>query len=150
MQDPLQDINAVENGILLEHNAHVAFRGLEWGIEPRTENGNRRYFIKTFGDATFVHQEAGSGTEPQLSSDSGHKLPNPDLCPLHLAVCAVASACGAAEFSTNSSKSTRTSSVQYLGNTRYQQTPLRKDVVVPYFERRLFEEGIHVPPLQIF
>ena len=61
-------------------------------------NGNRRYFIKKPRAAVFFYRpEVGTGTELHFSSESGHTPLNPDLCALHFAVCAVASACGAAK-----------------------------------------------------
>src|SRR5258706_4385229 len=149
IQDILHDINAVENGILLEKNAHTAFGGLEWGIETRTEKGVCRYFIKTFGDVGFIRQEVGSGTELHFSSDSGHNPPDPDICALHLAVCAVGSACGAADVFDELFEH----DPDIIGPVSDQYTlptdPTSDDYVVPYFERRLVEESILVPPLLI-
>ena len=149
VQDLLQDINAVENGILLQHDAHVAFRGLRWGIETRTENGICRYFIKGFGHVSFVRQGVGSGTELHFSSDSGHSLPNPDICALHLAVCEVAAACGAADVFDKLFEHDPDTIGPLSGGYTLPTDPTSDGIVVPYFERRLFEESIHVPPLEI-
>ena len=89
-------MDVVENGILPEHNVHDAFRDLNWGIETTTENGNCQCYIKAFRRRIYFYRPGvGTGTELRISNGSGHKPPHPNICALHLAVCAVASACGA-------------------------------------------------------
>ncbi|SRR5258706_12881245 len=146
IQDILHDINAVENGILLETNAHVAFGNLKWGIETKTENGNCRYFIKAFGNVFFYPQGVGTGTELRFSNESGHNPPDPDLCALHLAVCAVASACGAADVFEKLFENDPDIIGPVSGQYTLPTDPTSDDFVVPYFERRLVEESILLPP----
>ena len=148
IQDILSDINVVENGILLHHDVHKAFGDLAWGIRTETENGVCRYFIKTFRPRIyFQRQGVGNETELYLSTASGHRLPNPKVCALHLAVCAVASACGTA----NVFKELFEHDPDIVGPVAGQHTlptdPASDRFVIPYFERRLFEETAYVPPV---
>ena len=65
------------------------------------ENGVCHYFIKTFRKGIhFQRPRVGDRTELYFSSASGHNPASPVLCTLHLAVCAVAHACGAIVSST--------------------------------------------------
>lgn len=149
-QDILKDINIVENGILLEHNIHVAFGNLAWGIEATMENGNCRYFIKTFRRRiNFQRPGVGMGTELHFSRDSGHNPPNPDICALHLAVCALASACGAADVFNKLFEHDPDIIGPISGEYMLPEDPDSDRFVLPYLERRLLEESIRVP-LQIF
>jgi len=58
IQGILHDINADENGILLQHDVHSAFRALAWGIETQMEDGVCRYFIKesTLGSSSTAQK----------------------------------------------------------------------------------------------
>jgi len=149
IQNILHDINVVENGILLEHNVHSAFGDLAWGIETETANGDCRYFIKEFRLGGFFHRSGvGSGTELHFSNESGHNLPNPDVSALHLAVCAVASACGAADVFDELFEHDPDIAGPVAGPHTLPTDPVSDRFLVPYFERRLFfEQSTYVPPL---
>ena len=149
IQNILQDINVVENGILLQHDVHAAFGNLKWGIETKMENGNYRYFIKSFRDVFFYRPEVGTGTELHFSSESGHNPPHPDLCALHFAVCAVASACGAANVFDALFEHDPDPDVvsPVAGQYTLPTDPTLDSPVIPCSERRLFEESIYVSPL---
>ena len=129
----VQNINCVENGILLEMNVRQAFGNLRWGVVTRMENDRWRYFIKAFSeDVHFFRPGVGDGTELHFSSASGYAAPSPALCALHLAVCAVAHACGAAEVPDIIGT--------IAGSCALPTFPGEDDFVIPYFERRLFGE----------
>ena len=146
----LNDINTVENGILLEPHVYTAFGDLAWGIETKTENGIRHYFIKTFRRSIYFQRPGvRSGTELHFSNDSGHNPPDPDLCALHLAVCAVASACGAAEAFNKLFEHDPDIIGPISGQYTLPTDPMSDDFAIPYLERRLYEERVHAPPLQI-
>ena len=145
-QDLLKDINVVENGILLEYNIHAALGNLAWGIETTMENGNCRYFIKTFRRRIlFQRPGVGTGTELHLSRDSGHSPPNPDICALHLAVCAVASACGATGVFNKLFEHDPDIIGPVSEGYTLPEDPDSDRFVLPYLERRLLEESIRVP-----
>jgi hypothetical protein len=148
IQGILHDINVVENGILLEKNVHQAFGDLSWGIETKLENGNCQYFLKEFNDRTiFFRPGVTTGTELQFSDESGHSPPNPDVCCLHLAVCAVAHACSAATVFNKLFEHNPDIIGPVAGQFTLPTDPLSDPFVISYFERRLFEESIHVPPV---
>ena len=150
IQNILHDVNVVENGILLQKDIHAAFGNLAWAIETKTENGIRRYFIKTFRRfLNFQRPGVGTGTELHFSHDSGHNPPDPDLCALHLAVCAVASACGATEAFNKLFEHDPDIIGPISGQYTLPTDPMSDDFAIPYLERRLYEERIHSPPLQI-
>ena len=147
IQHILHDINVAENGILLQHDVHTAFGDFRWGIETKTEIGNCRYFIKEFRAAFFYRPEVGTGTELHFSSESGHRPPHPDLCALHLAVCAVASACGATKVFDKLFEHDPDIVGPVAGQYTLPTDPILDRFVVPYFERRLFEESVYVSRL---
>ena len=150
IQNILYDVNVVENGRLLEHNVHATFGNLGWGIETKTENGNCRYFINAFRRHVYFQRPGvGTGTELHFSNESGHNPPDSDLCALHLAVCVVASACGAADVFDKLFEDDPDIIGPVSGNYTLPTNPTSDDFVVPYFERRLVEESILVPPLLI-
>jgi hypothetical protein len=147
IQGILQDINVIENGILLQHDVHVAFGNLAWGIETKTQNGNCRYFIKAFRCGIYFQRPGvTTGTELQFSDESGHNPPNPDMCRLHLAVRAVAHACGAAAVFDKLFEHDPDIIGPVAGQYTLPADPLSDRLVIPYLERRLFEEKAHVPP----
>lgn len=140
------DINTLENGILLEMNAHQAFSDLEWGIETTIEDGVCQYFIKMFSSHLFVHRVGvQTGTELKFSTASGHPLPHPHLCRLHLAVCAVAHACGAAEVLDDLFEHDQDIVGPAAASYTLPADPTPDNFLLPYFERRLFEESALVP-----
>lgn len=86
--------------------------------------------------------EVGTGTELHFSNEPGHELPNLEVCAVHLAVCAVVSACGSADIL---NKLVERNPViagpvagQYTTNS-----PISDRLVTPYFERHLLA---YVPP----
>jgi len=149
VQDILHDINVVENGMLLEWNTHSAFGDLALGFETRTENGDCRYFIKEFRPPAFFYPPGvGTGIEMHFSKESSHNLPNPDVrCALHLAVCAVATACGAADVFDKLFEHDPDIIGPVAGPYMLPTDPISDRFVIPYFEGRLFEESAYVPPL---
>jgi hypothetical protein len=149
IQHILHDINAVENGILLEYNVHDAFGDLGWGIDTETENGNCRYFIRPFRCVYFQCPGVGDGTELYFSIKSSHSPPNPDLCRLHLAVCAVAHTCDAAAVFDKLLRHDPDIIDPAFGQYTLPTDPISDPFFISYFERRLFEESIQVPPTLI-
>jgi hypothetical protein len=144
IQHIVQDINVVENGILLEANVHRAFGNLRWGIETQTQNGICRYSIKAFRRGI---PGVTTGTELHFSDESGLNPPNPDLCRLHLAVCEVAHACGAAEVFDKLFEHDPDIIGPVAGQYTLPADPTSDRFVISYFERRLCEERIHVAPV---
>ena len=141
----IQDINCVENGILLQRDVHRAFGNLAWGIETRMENGAYRYFIKTFKRVFFIRSGVGNGTELHFVIRSGHPLPSPSLCALHLAVCAMAHACGAADIFKKLFEHDMDIVGPIAGPYTLPSDPTTDNFLIPYLERRLFEESAYVP-----
>ena len=138
--DIVQDINCVENGILLEMSAQHAFGNLGWGIAMRMENGVCIYAIKTFRKKIrFYWMTVGDGTELYFSSASGHASPSPALCAHNLAVCYVVHACGAAVFNSLFQRDPDIIG-SMAGSYVLPIFPADDDFVIPYFQRRLFEE----------
>ena len=142
-----ESISSVENGILLEANVHQAFGDFAWAIEVKEENGVYKYFIKTFHEwVHFSRPGVGDGTELHLSTVSGHKLPSPALCALHLNVCAVAHACGAAHVFDGLFEHDPDIIGPAAASSELPTDPTFDDYMIPYLERRLFEESACVPP----
>jgi hypothetical protein len=151
VQDILPDINVTDNDILFQYDVYNAFRDLSWGIQTKTNNGNCRYFTKTFRPGVyFLRPGVGNGTELQFSGDSGHKPPNLQLCALHLAVCAVASACGAADVFDKLFEYDPDIIGPVSGPYTLPADASSDRFVISYFERRLFEERLYISPPQIF
>ena len=90
---------------------------------------------------------SGDGTELHFYTASGHKLPSPALCALHLAVCAVANACGAADVFKKLFEHDLDIVGPISGSYTLPTDPASDDFVIPYFERRLFEESACVSAL---
>jgi len=148
IQDILHDINVVENGVLLQRDAHSTFGDLAWGIETMKENGDCRYFIKEFRPPVFFYPPGvGTGTELHLSKEPDHNRPNPDVCALHLAVCAVVAVCGAADLFDKLFEHDPDIIGPVAGPNTLPTDPISDRFLIPYFERRLFQESIYVPPL---
>ena len=144
----VDDINCVENGILLDVYVHRAFGDLRWGIETRMENGVCRYFIKTFRTGIYFQRPGvGDGTELRFSTASGHQLPSPAVCALHLAVCAVAHACDAADIFDQLFEHDPDIVGPAAGSFTLPTDPASDGFVIPYLERRLFEESAYVAPV---
>ena len=149
IENIVRDINVVENGILLEKNVHAAFGDLDWGMETKTGDGVCHYFIKAFRSVYFQRPGVETGTELHFSNESGLNPPSPDLCALHLAVCAVASACGVADVFNDLFEDDPDIIGPVSGEYTLPTDPTSDDFLIPYFERRLYEEeSVHVPPLQ--
>ena len=141
----LQDVNIIENGVLFEKNVHTAFGNLAWGIEMKMENGSWRYFIKTFQQCIFFYRQGvGNGMELHFSNGSGHNPPNPDICALHLAVYAVASACSAADVFNKLFENDPDIVRPISGESLLPGDPNSECNTLPYFERRLLEESMCV------
>lgn len=87
----------------------------------------------------------GQNTRP------GHPLPSPSLCALHLAVsamaCAMAHACGAAGIFKRLFEHDMDIVGPVAGSYALPSDPTTDDFVIPYLERRLFEESACVPPI---
>jgi len=143
-----ENINSVENGILLEWNVHWAFGNLGWGIETKNENSVYKYYIKTFRKRIYFSRPGvGNGTELHFSTTSGHKLPSPALCTLHLKVCAVAHACGAARVFSHLFEHDPDIIGPAAGSSELPTDPTFDSFMIPYLERRLFEESACVSPV---
>ncbi|CAG8689574.1 12785_t:CDS:2 [Acaulospora colombiana] len=78
----------------------------------------------------------------RASSDSKKN----DLCALHLAVCAVASACGAANVFDKLFEHDPDIVGPVAGHYTLPTDPISDRFIIPYFERRLFEESVYVSP----
>jgi len=136
-------INDLGNGLLLEGNLHHAFGKLKLGIEPRQEVGQPwRYYIRTFQRVLFVRGGGGDGAEIDFNRQTTHPLPHPELCKLHLAVCGVAHACGAAEVLDDLFYHDPDVLGPVAGSFTLPTMPGSNDFVLPYLERRLFEESL--------
>lgn len=109
IQDILHDIDVVENGILLQHDVHDAFRTLAWEIKTKTENGSCRYFIKAGSSFTAKTSERERNcnflTSPAMIPRTQMSALSTLLSPLSLPPAV------RQKFSTDSSNIIRTSSV---------------------------------------
>ena len=126
IQDILHDMGVVENGILLEHNVHDAFRNLNWELKPRRRMAIASTALKhSDGASTSTAQESERAqscvflmilaTSPRIRISVRSTLP-PALSLLPVVQ---------QKFSADSSNTIRTSSVLPLRNICYQQTPIR-------------------------
>jgi len=155
-----KDINNLSNGLLLERNLHTTFGNLEWGIEATLDEDGQtwRYYMETFEQFSFNHGHRSDGIK-LISSDSAngielifnrqtlHPLPDPNLCELHLAVCRVAHACGAAEVLDMLFYHDPEVIGPVSGSYTLPTAPDFDDFVLHYFDRRLHEESLLVGPV---
>jgi len=143
-----EHINDVGNGLLLQGDLHNAFGKLKWGIEPRQEVGQPwRYYIRTFQRVMFVRGGGSDGAEIEFDRHTTHRLPDPELCKLHLAVCRVTHACGAAEVLEDLFYHDPDVVGPVAGSFTLPTMPDFDDFVLPYLQRRLFEESLVVDPI---
>lgn len=146
------DINDLSNGLLLQKDLHAAFGNLKWGIKTKQDQGSHawRYYMETFTGFGFLRGTVGTnsrranGMELIFGRRNTDFLPNPDLCDLHLAICRVAHACGAAEVLDKLFYHDPDVVGPVAGSYTLPHVPGFGDFTLPYFERRLREESLVV------
>ncbi|KAF8432745.1 hypothetical protein L210DRAFT_3413118 [Boletus edulis BED1] len=101
----MHHLNNIVNVMNMQHDAHVSYDNLDWGIEAKEEGGEVKYFFRTVPTNPGVHSlffiNLRDGEEIQFGKGAeGKKLGNgplPKLCNLQLAVARVLKMSGAAD-----------------------------------------------------
>ncbi|KAF8133262.1 hypothetical protein EV363DRAFT_1162606 [Boletus edulis] len=101
----MHHLNDIGNVMNMQHDAHVSYDNLHWGIEAKEEGGEVKYFFRTVPTNPGVHDlffiNLRDGEEIQFGKGpEGKKLGNgplPKLCNLQLAVARVLKMSGAAD-----------------------------------------------------
>jgi len=145
---------------MLQHDLHDTYGKLRWGIEAKEDQDGQpwRYCMRVFQPFTFIHQNSTGRQEVRKSANADRleiifnpmandPLPDPALCNLHLAVCRVARACGAAKVLDMLFYHDPDLIGPAAGSYTLPADPDSGDFVLPYFERRLFEESLVVAPV---
>ncbi|KAG6379300.1 hypothetical protein JVT61DRAFT_11755 [Boletus reticuloceps] len=101
----MHHLNNIGNVMNMQHDAHVSYDNLDWGIEAKEEGGEVKYFFRTVPTNPGIHGlffiNLRDGEEIQFGKGpEGKKLgngPTPRLCNLQLAVARVLKLSGAAD-----------------------------------------------------
>ncbi|KAF8549517.1 hypothetical protein OG21DRAFT_1525742 [Imleria badia] len=102
--DVVSHLNSIGNATNMEHNAHILYDDLYWGIEAKEESGEVKYFFRTiptnrYSNLGYITLREGDEIQFGKGPD-GKKLdngPTPILCNLQLAVARVLRMSGAAD-----------------------------------------------------